>query len=518
MRWQKVVRVLLLLTISLILLADSVYADFGDLLQRIPGEANALVLIRADKVFTSPLATNLGWKMGLSAASADQPLIVPRGTRRLVVGTQLNLASMEPVWEFAVVDMKKAPSMKVVTRIDGGYIDRLSGLQAAWTPMNTYFVKFSDHLVGAIFPADRQRASRWIKQGKTAKGGSLSPYLEYGAAFADKGADIVMVLDLEHATSARDVGRRIESFDAVAGKEDQLEAFCGVLANIRGITLRVDVGDSPHGKVTIHFNDDASPLEDVARPMFLEALARNGAMIDDIADWKATVSSTGKTITLEGELTTHGMRRLLSLAELPMPSDSAGEERGDAKATSPGALRAEASRKYFKAVSALLADLRERREGTTLGHTDGLWIGRYARKVYRLPILNVDEDLQEYGAEVAARLLQAVDVIEGHRQEAKARAAGVSGGGKYYGGRRFARTYGSRRGGYHSDAADARQQNRDRQQQVTADRIKRINERKRIRTEELSKGTVAAREIIDGIRNLTISIRKEMTNRYNVEF
>ena len=53
---------------------------------------------------------------------------------------------------------------------------------------------------------------------------------------------------------------------------------------------------------------------------------------------------------------------------------------------------------------------------------------------------------------------------------------------------------------------------------MTADRIKRINERKRIRKEELARGTVAAREIIDSIRDLTLRVRQDMTDRYKVEF
>ncbi len=53
---------------------------------------------------------------------------------------------------------------------------------------------------------------------------------------------------------------------------------------------------------------------------------------------------------------------------------------------------------------------------------------------------------------------------------------------------------------------------------MTADRIERINERKRIRKEGLAEGTMAAREIIDGIRGMTLKIRQLMTDRYKIEF
>ena len=230
---QRFVKYVLFIATIPVLLPNSAQADFGKLLEQIPGEANALVMIRADKIFNSPMAKELGWQMGLDAATADQPLIVPRASRLLVMGSRFNLASMEPIWEIALVDMEMAPSLDVITRIDGGYIDHFGDTEAAWTPLNTYFVRLSDHLVGALFPADRQRVSAWIKKSKSGKGNSLRSYLKHGASLTDKGADIVMVLDLNHALGARGIAQKLEDFAAMSGKEDMVESVSKVVADIR---------------------------------------------------------------------------------------------------------------------------------------------------------------------------------------------------------------------------------------------------------------------------------------------
>ena len=52
-------------------------ADFKDLIDRIPGEANALVVIDVDKLLNNPLAIREGWKRMRDNTYADRPLIVP---------------------------------------------------------------------------------------------------------------------------------------------------------------------------------------------------------------------------------------------------------------------------------------------------------------------------------------------------------------------------------------------------------------------------------------------------------
>jgi hypothetical protein len=51
--------------------AQPAFGQFDDLLRRIPGSANALVLIDADAVYRSPMALRKGWKEHFATRPTD---------------------------------------------------------------------------------------------------------------------------------------------------------------------------------------------------------------------------------------------------------------------------------------------------------------------------------------------------------------------------------------------------------------------------------------------------------------
>ena len=73
----------------------------------------------------------------------------------------------------------------------------------------------------------------------------------------------------------------------------------------------------------------------------------------------------------------------------------------------------ETTQQYYKAIGHLLADLKSRKgEERTIGQI-GVWFQNYANKVDRLPILNVDEEMLQYGQYVAQQLRNASNSIKG---------------------------------------------------------------------------------------------------------
>ena len=77
--------------------------------------------------------------------------------------------------------------------------------------------------------------------------------------------------------------------------------------------MRVDFGESP------------SPLKQVAKALLFEALENHGMMLDDeIKNW--AVRFEAKAITLEGRLSTKGLRMLTDL--IPVPSGDTHPARG----------------------------------------------------------------------------------------------------------------------------------------------------------------------------------------------
>lgn len=156
--------------------AASTLADVSDLLGRIPPGANAIVVIDVDGVVTSPLGLRNNWKEKLADAYAAKPLIVPPNARKVVMASWIEPTSMLPIWEASVMELSGAPSMERIAKSERGFVDTLAGKQAAWSPINAYFLRLDGRLLGALCPADRQFAARWAGQDE-ATGKLVSAYL-----------------------------------------------------------------------------------------------------------------------------------------------------------------------------------------------------------------------------------------------------------------------------------------------------------------------------------------------------
>jgi hypothetical protein len=174
----------------------------------------------------------------------------------------------------------------------------------------------------------------------------------------------------------------------------------------------------------VDFGQDPSPLADIAKPLVLGALANQGALIEEMESWNAQVN--GQTIYLDGYLGESGLTRIASLINLPThavhaPAGVAETESPSAPTTAaapstsdPKQLVVETTQNYFKSIDHLLADLRSHKgEARTIGQI-GVWYQKYADRVERLPILNVDEEMLQYGQYVAQQLRNCSMAIKGY--------------------------------------------------------------------------------------------------------
>jgi len=129
-----------------------------------------------------------------------------------------------------------------------------------------------------------------------------------------------------------------------------------------------------------------------------------------------------------------------------------------------------------------------------------------------MPILNVDPELLDYGANVAANFREISDLGSGVRATAAAKQAqyhptvegrrqvAYSSGPYGYSG------YGTRRGDYY--------EGRD----VEGERLEREGKKLQVIKEEKAKGTDQALTIMRTIEQDTAQIRRVMTGRYKIEF
>lgn len=482
MQRKSVARVCAMIAAACLTQANGAEARFDELLSRVPGDANVLVLIDVTMVRSAALAQREHWFSAEAAASAHCPLVLPPTADRVALAARINTAEMEPLWEAALLSVSQDAPMDLIARAEGGRVDNVAGTPAAWTPDDAYVVQLAPRLVGLLAPADRQYTSRWIRSGPQT--GALPAYLQKAAKYAGSaGIGILLAMDLEDSIGPHELREELALAKCLEGQKVDLDELIAVLGSMKGVTLRVRIGEKAHGQLRVDFGRDAAVLAELGKPLLIETLAEMGAAIDDLNAWKAQVK--GKTLYLSGDLSPGGMWRLFSVIDPPSPKSGGAKKPEGQTGQTSAQTKAYASQRYFKAVNSLLDDLGEKRGERTYTQV-ALWMERYGRKIDRLPILNVDSDLLDYGAEVAERLRECADTVRGSVVQARAEEM------KHHTSRR---RHGHRRSRRYQSA-----------------------QRRRVRAEQKQRGTTAAMAIIKKIEDATAAIRRTMTERYKVEF
>ena len=335
-------------------------ADFGPLMARIPGGTNTLVILNVDRIIGSPLAKKDKWQERRDNAFAAGLSILPPDAERFVMAANMDFDFMQPTWTVTLVKIPKKRALSEIAARWGGEMDRISSRDAVKLPDDSYLIPFGENMLGAYHPGNRQRVASWLRQ-TDRSGDRLSPYIEKAVGFAEKnGTPIIMAMDFDNVISLNEVQKRLETFEALKDKDIDLTRLATSLSKMKGITLGVTVKDRVHGALVIDFDDDISFIGELAKPMVLEALAKNSAMIHEFEDWKCQVE--GKRIRLSGYFGRSGLKRVLSILDAPPVlqehlHDSPGAEPDEES------LKRLASQQYFNSVTGDVDDLTKKPKG-----------------------------------------------------------------------------------------------------------------------------------------------------------
>lgn len=507
--WQA----LLALLVGAVACSVSSAADLRELIRHIPPQANGVVAIHAEQLYQSELARSEDWAgqhaRGLSAGG----MVLPPGTRHVLVGTEINFESMRPSWEAAVVDMASPPSIAEVAKRDGGRVDLIGSHPTVSLPGDATLIEWDAHLVGVMAPANRQAVARWLTFHGGGLGTALAPELEQAARLAETAkGQIFLAFDLRGLLSSSFVEQQIPGMECLKDQPDKAK-LAALLASVQGVSLGIQVDAARHGELRIEFADDAASLVPCAKSLVLEVLANAGAAIYDLQDWEVSVS--GHAILLKGKFSEPGMQRVLSLIELPTHwlVEAKAEKPYDAGGSRD--MTPYASLAYFQSVEKLLRDLRaQRREGKSLGQA-ALWYDRFANTIDRLPKANVDRQLLDYGAQTAEMLRQ---VALGHRD------SGIESH------RRVTEIYPTLSGQTQTIGAFPNYfqpytpygiypYSRFAPRSVTYFNYRNIAaERRAVRAEEIAKAASNEQQILSEITQATQKIRDAMTERYGFDF
>ena len=405
----RVVRIIGVMTVAMGLISARAMADAAALAKRLPAGANVIAYIDVESVLNSKMGVKEGWRAKLKDAYASGPLVVPPSAQHVMMASWLEPNGMQPMWEVSLIELKTTPSLERIAKDQKGFTDSFGDKLAAWTPTNAYFVRMDTKLLGVVSPSDRQFAARWSAKA-AGSADALSPYLHAAVSKIEPKTDFLFALDLENMVSEKRFRRRLamDEVECLAGKEFDVNKFCNVLKSVKGLKLVVHVGDDISGDCTVEFGQPVADLGAHAKPLMLELLDKSGAGISDFADWKDT--SKGSTIHLSGKLSVDGFRRLLSVVDPPSPHDTdepaAGSDSDKSTGAATPAMVAEASQKYFRAAADILDGIGKQVSTANALTRGATFVARDARRLSRLPLLNVDPDLAQWGTGVSSRLMQ----------------------------------------------------------------------------------------------------------------
>lgn len=375
--------------------------QFDSLLKKVPPSANVLVLMDTEALLKTPLAAKEGWGQKFEAKYTERALFVPPETQRLVIASHVDLmADFSKDWELSVMTLSEAMPMRSIARAEGGYVETISGVPAAWVPSNAYFLEVGATEIAAMFPANRQQVSRWIDFASGSATIQVSSYLKQVAAGISPDAPIVLGLDLTDAVQPHRLDERLKAEGGPQIPGVTAEQLIALITTLKGVTLKISVGDAPQGLVSVDFGSAVTLEPTAAKTLVLNALREMGAQIDAIESWKCDVTST--SINLSGPLDRESLRRIMSLIEMPSTKFSSLSET-DVADNSPDEV-AQKSLAYFHSIDELLKGLRPKTVGNSFGGGDGVWMDRYARKIDSLPVLHVDADLLDYGTKLSQTL------------------------------------------------------------------------------------------------------------------
>ena len=392
------IRSALLLPAFLFLAAPCLGAEqFDQLLARVPDSANGVIFINVPGLHKSTLGKKEHWDTQHQTNYLGGVTAIPPTVNRLIIAAQINERTLSSAWSIAVADMDKQISMPELAKREGGTLDEVGGLPVLASLRDAYFVQFGPQVVGTMFPANRQELSRWIQSARQNSQPVVSPFLRESAPTAYDPSQIVLAVDTTDLLDPKQLARALSQMKTFAKKKVDFDELAATISGIKGLRFSVRVDSEINGKLTLEFGKSIASIRDLIKPLILELMEIRSASIEDMDDWKASGAYT--SYALEGKLTAKGLRQVMSIIQMPL-----GRFQAQVPTSGPGANpKAAASLAYYKAINTLIDDL-EVKQGAKHQSFQrvGIWHSKYAEKIDALPLLNVDEELINWGAKVSS--------------------------------------------------------------------------------------------------------------------
>ncbi len=382
------IRLSLLLLVSLYICTPSeTLADFGELVRRLPADANVLTLVDAERLVASDAYQS-------SVRGGVPPIAAAKGVAQYASASRWRLPSDESVYETTLVRLTNASAADIVERAGRAEQDTL-------LPAESIAIAVEPNLLGIYQPRDPQAASRWVSQ---SSGVQPSAYLGRAVGYtANAGTAVIFAIDTTDSLTRRSMQTWIDG-EPFAGSKLLPADAAGQLAGLQGATLGVSVGDTISGRWRFDFDNSPGSLVPQAPGLMTAMLQAIGMGWDPFDGWQTTVD--GNSLLMGGPIDLVQLRQMLMvMADVPvnLPMAATGQ-RLTAGGSGSVDNASTASKAYYDRLSGLLHDITHPEHSLITAGARAHYLDRYARGVDRLPILNVDPMLIDLAADVATRL------------------------------------------------------------------------------------------------------------------
>jgi hypothetical protein len=410
---------------------------YSELLRRVPEVSNVIMLVDVDGLLDSPFGKQEGWReQAKDISRAGLGLL--DDVSKLAVATQLDLRDLDMDWKVGMATMRGAlPDLESLAKHNGGFVEQIATQKAAWTPRGFYFLTFPPQILAFVEPDDRQLLAGWIEKTFTRPRTSAPAFADRAVYRAERGAQVVVALDLEHAVSVPLIGNWIKGIESLANRKLDSEVAASQLGSAKSIFIEVKAAEDLTGTIRVEFARPIDVIRPVLKDLLLAALEDTGALLPEVASW--SIAAEGDHAEFTGRLSVESLRRILSIVPAPnrtvqhqsLADDTPPPtENAQPAAKAPPSV-AQATLGYFRSVCSLLDGLRQEKSNGYKGMQ--MWLDRYAKRIDELPVLGVDTAMLDWGNTIS-RTLREMALGTSYTSKNQAYAVGATGSGGYYAG------------------------------------------------------------------------------------
>jgi hypothetical protein len=393
------------LTITLAVFAMAAHpapaGDWPKLLDHPRAGTNTVALVNADTLRLGASKLKHFKDGEQKGAAADLVAELPEHVKKAALSAFLDIDSLDPVWEMGTLTFakNKLPTPKGIAEHVGGYLDKIAGRPIVWSPRNRYILLDNADRLTINKPADRAAVANWIR-GLSKPALPLPDYLKRVVEKAADDTPLVLAMDMADTVSPVPLKEKLATAGSLAEAKINLDDLARLLGELQGITFTVELEEQFQGRLQFDFTAAPTLLNRVGKAFVLEVFGRRGILLPEMKSWEGHVE--GKALVLSGPVNAMSIVKLLSLFTSSPSIDSTPEDgppgAGDSTSTAEK-QKAQASKRYFTSVTRVVNEVRNVKGVSVAEH--GVWNDKLARKIDQIPMLNVDPELLDYGAQVS---------------------------------------------------------------------------------------------------------------------